>query len=361
MGQISIQPKISAMQLCLLFIANRVAIMTVFLPGSGIKNAWISALLSGCGGLLLTWMIVKLAQYYPNQTLVQICITLLGKWVGGVFVFLFLWFFLDISTIIIRQFAEIITTAIMPETPLAFFIIFIVIAVIFAVHRGMEAILRTNAIMLPVSLASILILLVLVRKEISFDALKPLFEDKWISIFENSVVSLAWFGEIIILPMFFPYVQDKNKVLSYSLYSVLISTTFLVLLVITVIGVFGVEEANNLTLPVFSLVRMVSVANFLERIEAVMVAVWISLLYTKISIYLYAGVIGVGQWLHLKSYRFLIIPMALIAVVLTYTSFESMADIKHFISPINWGIIGIFIGFILPTILFIIASFKRRK
>ncbi|GAA3328160.1 hypothetical protein GCM10020331_071010 [Ectobacillus funiculus] len=46
-------------------------------------------------------------------------------------------------------------------------------------------------------------------------------------------------------------------------------------------GIFGPIEAAHLTLPVYSLVRMISIGNFLERIEAIMVAVWIGLIFIK--------------------------------------------------------------------------------
>ncbi|GEC91516.1 GerAB/ArcD/ProY family transporter [Brevibacillus brevis] len=358
-------PKITSKQLMLLIVSSRVAVMTIFLPAIGThsnaKDAWMSAILSGLIGLLLTWMVVSLARFHPNRTLVQLCISLLGKWLGSLLVVIFLWFFLHVTIITVRQFAEILNTALMPETPVSFFIVFVIVAVIFSVYRGLEAITRSNTITLPISLASILLILILVRKDIHTEAILPMLEDGWMPVIMGSVVPLAWHGEIILILMLYPYVSDKEHVLKSSLFAVLINTIVLLLISIAVIGVFGSDEALHLTLPFFSLVRMISVANFFERIEAMMVAVWISLLLTKMCIYLYAGVIGMGQWLHLRSYKFLIIPMSVLSLILSYVSFDSISDIKHFLSPTYWGVYALTISTILPMLLLIATIFLKRK
>ncbi|WP_139487888.1 GerAB/ArcD/ProY family transporter [Brevibacillus dissolubilis] len=360
----SYTPSISAKQLFLFIVSSRVAVMTIFLPvigNSNAKDAWLSSILAGVMGLAVTWIIVTLARIHPNQTLVQICSSLLGKWLGGVFIVIFLWFFLHISIITVRQFAEILNNALMPETPVPFFILYIEMAVAFSVYRGLEAILRANTITLAVSLNAIFMILLFVAKEIHINTLLPVLEEGWMPVIMGSVVPLAWHGEIILIPMLYPYVSDKEKVLRYSMFATLMNTLILVLLAIFVVGIFGPDEALNLTFPVFSLARMVSIADFLERLEALMVAVCMSMLFMKSCIYLYSGVIGVGQWLELKSYRFLIIPMVTLSMILSHTSFQSISEIKHFLTPELFGGYALTINTLLPTLLLVLSILQKRK
>lgn len=365
MNRSHVQPKINARQLSFILIANRVSVMTVFLPTiwatANSRDTWISSLISGVGGMAITYIVVTLAKRHPELTLIQICITLCGKWVGGFLSVLYLYFFLHLSFIITREFAEILNTALMPETPIQVFIIYVILAVIFAVYRGLEAIARTSVIIVPISLASLLIIIILLAKEFHLELLKPIAENGWMPIMIGSIVPISLFGEVILIPMLFPYVQDQHKVLPYSMFAVLIGTLLLALLNVAVMSVFGPIEATNLTLPVYSLVRMISIGHFLERIEAIMVAVWIGLLFVKMCIFLYAGVLGTGQWLWLKKTKFLIIPFSGVVLILSYTSFKNLSEIKHFITPQHWGAYSLLFEFFIPCILLVASFYRKRK
>ncbi|WP_243292462.1 endospore germination permease [Bacillus sp. FJAT-47783] len=359
------QPKISAMQLCLLIIASRLAIMTVFLPivgnHSNAKDAWISAAFSSIIALLITVMIVLLAKRHPNLSLIEICIYLLGSWGGRLISLIYIGFYLQVSYLTVRQFSEIINNALMPETPIPFLNITLTVSVIFAVYRGLESIANVNTIVLPISLASIIIILILLLKDVQFESLLPVLEEGMKPVIVGTIIPIVLYGETILILVLSPYVKDQPKIMSYSLLANVISSIVLILLSIFVVGIFGANEANNLTLPVFSLARMVSVAHFLERIEAVMVAAWISLLFMKAAIYLYAGVISFGQWLALKSYKALIIPLGVLMLILSEESFENIAEIKHFLTPEHYSVYAFSIEIFIPMLLYFISIFKKRK
>ncbi|MCP1310890.1 GerAB/ArcD/ProY family transporter [Paenibacillus tyrfis] len=360
------KPVISASQVGLLIAANRIAMMVVFLPvvtqiSGGAKDAWIASAISGLCSFFIVWLNVYLAQRHPGLTLVGICRKLLGPWAGSGLALIFLWFFFHISILLMRDFAEVLSNALMPETPLPVFIFYVTLAAIFCVHRGLEGIVRANNITMPISVITLVFILLLVSKEIHLDGLLPLLDDGWLPVLKRTVIPIAWSGEAVLVSMLYPYVHDKDKVMRYAMLANLGAMVLLILLSAAVIGVFGANEAPNLSLAVFSLTRMISIARFLERIEAVMVAAWISLLLTKISIYLYAGVTGVGEWMKLKTYRFLITPMAALAMILAVASFDSLADVLYSTSPHNFGIYAITIEAALPALLVALSILRQRK
>lgn len=355
-------PKISAGQLGLILISIRIAVMTVFLPVAWAtqspRDAWISALLSALGGFFITYVIVMLSKRHPHESLVEICRTLLGKWAGGVLSILFLIFFLNVTVIIVREFAEILNNAIMQETPVSVFIIYVMIAVIFAVSLGVEAIVRVNAITLPISLFSLFLILVLLIKNYHPEALLPILENGFRPAITGTIVPVALFGEIILLLMLHPYVHNQRKILLYSMFAEFVTMIYLVGLILAVIAVVGAREAANLTMPVFTIVRMISIADFFERIESIMVAVWISLLYAKMCIYLYVSVIGTGQLLRLKSYKNLIIPFGTTVLILANQSFTSIGDIKYFTGN-YWSYYAIIFEYVFPCFLLVISFYRK--
>ncbi|HJV44719.1 MAG TPA: endospore germination permease [Bacillota bacterium] len=357
-------PIISSRQLGLILISIRVAVMTVFLPTAWStpdpKNAWLSAILSGIGGMIITYLFVVLSRKYPDQTLIQIFETIFGKWLGALFSIIYLYFFLNIASVIVREFAEVLNTALMPETPVSIFIVYVMVAVIFAVFRGLEAIIRTNAITLPISLISLVVILCLLVKTYHPELILPILEDGIKPVVRGSLVPLSLFGEVILLPMLYPYVQDKENVLRYSMLAQIISIFILLGLILAIISTFGAEEAKNLTLPVFSLVRMISIANFFERVEAIMVAIWISLLYTKMCIYLYVTVIGTAQLFRLKNVKCLIFPLGITVLILANKDFKNLSDLKYYTMK-EWNPISLLIEYIIPCFLVVVSYFSRRK
>ncbi len=56
----------------------------------------------------------------------------------------------------------------------------------------------------------------------------------------------------------------------------------------------------------FNSVRLVSIANFLERLESVVLMAWILGGFIKVGVFYYAAVLGRAQWLGLKDYRSLV-------------------------------------------------------
>ncbi|MCZ8511603.1 GerAB/ArcD/ProY family transporter [Paenibacillus filicis] len=60
---------------------------------------------------------------------------------------------------------------------------------------------------------------------------------------------------------------------------------------------------GNFTFPVMQAARFISIADFLEHLESLVVVIWIAGVYLKISIYYYVLVLGTAQWLNLSNYN----------------------------------------------------------
>jgi spore germination protein KB len=63
--------------------------------------------------------------------------------------------------------------------------------------------------------------------------------------------------------------------------------------------------------------RYIFVGNFLTGMEAVFMVLWLVSSYLGIPIFYYPLVVGLAQWLNLKDYQPLILPMMVVTVALT--------------------------------------------
>jgi len=357
------KPNIRAWQLSVILIASRVAFLTVFLHvfenHTHPKDAWLSATLSSIIALFITVMIVFLSKRHPDLSFVEMCMELLGTWGGRLVSFIYLWFFLHIAYLSVRQFSEVIHMTMMPETPVSFLNIVMTIAIIFTVTRGLKAIAQTSSLTVPISIALILFTLILFIKDIRMEALLPVMEKGIKPVLFGSLVPAILYGESLLILVFFPYVKDKHNMLSLSIIASIFSSILFIFVTIIVISVFGANEAKKITFPLFSLTKIMSISNI--RYEALMIYVWTVLLFVKATIYFYASVISIGQWLSLKSYKGLIIPVGVFILIFSFEAFESTRDIINFFSQKYYILLAYTIEILVPLLLIFISILRKRK
>ncbi len=70
---------------------------TFFLRPGGLiaiakQDAWMVWIWTGAAGIGLVYLWIKLAEQYPQMTLVEICTAAAGKWVGGAIALLYIFF-----------------------------------------------------------------------------------------------------------------------------------------------------------------------------------------------------------------------------------------------------------------------------
>jgi spore germination protein KB len=135
---------------------------------------------------------------------------------------------------------------------------------------------------------------------------------------------------------------------------------FLVLSILVVIATFGPNVASTFIFATFDAIRMVSLANFLERLDAAMVAIWMLGGVVKVGVFYYAAVLGSAQWLGLKDYRPLVMPVGVILLGLAALC-PNVVDLLGFIS-MTWPPYALLIfeaG--IPLMLLTVALVRRKQ
>jgi spore germination protein KB len=122
---------------------------------------------------------------------------------------------------------------------------------------------------------------------------------------------------------------------------------------------FGAAETGRMQFPAFMLARNISLMGIVERAEAVFMVLWVAGVFAKIMIYYYVAVLAMGQWLKLRSYRSLILPLGTVIGALAFLSYVNMAELLGFLANV-WGVYALPIELGLPAALLIIALIRRK-
>jgi len=355
--------KISARQVILLVFSSRITILIAFLPilvaPPANQDVWLSVLVMGPTNLILAVPIYLLAKRFPHQTLYEYCQTIMGKAGLGVGI-LFVWFFLHTTTISLSNFSRFLTTTIMPETPFLFFVITLTLVSAYAVHHGIEVLGRFSEFIAPFIMLTIITISLLLSQEMDFHELTPILEKGIYPTLFGGLYASSLMLETLALAMILPFLNDQRKAKKVILFSTLLLVPFILIITLAVLMTFGPELAKTFVYPPYSAVRFVHVGDFLERIDAIYIGIWILGMFIRVSFSYYLAVLGLSQLFHLKDYKPLVLPTGTIIVSLTTLISTSVVELKEFISYSILTWYTLFFILLIPSLLLLTAKIRKK-
>ena len=330
--------KIDSKQAIFLLTTMILATAILFVPAiithHAKQDAWIAAILATLGGLLIARLQVTLGLRFPGMTLFQYLEVILGKVLGKTLGFFYLWWFLHMNAEVLREFGSFLVAAFMPETPLIIFICVITIISAYAVRSGLEVFSRVNQIFLPLILFSLVLLFALATKEMRITRLLPVLDTGVVSIIKGALTPLSWFGEMATFLVIIPYLNKPQEAQRIAYSAILLSGLFFLLSVVGILAIFGPALTARWMFPTLNGARMIHLANFLERLEAVIMVIWVFGAFVKISVFYYAAVLGSAQLLGLKDFRCMVLPLGVITVALSILLHRNILELAHFLGQV---------------------------
>lgn len=358
--------KISAYQLFTITFIFQLGTTIIFgFGGTAGRDAWIGQLISCALGLILILVYTTLMRLNPGLSLVQWFPAQFGRWIGTPIAFLYPLMFLYIAGRIIADIRDMVSTAILNNTPLLLITGIFVIIIAYCLYGGVQIIARLGEIFLPIVIIifSIEIILLFSSGIMHIRHIQPIMEDGWGPIW--NVVYPAGitqsFGESLTLAMFWPQAKNPSKVMKITILSALLSGIMVVCLDLFAISVFG-GVFSRFLYPLYTLLSLISVGNFIENLQMFGVLYFLMTALLKTSIYMFAALKGIQQLTHMKSYRSLIIPSCLISLILGMTMAQNITEhiyYHHFkiLVPYVW----VPLLLVLPAILLIVTWFRQLK
>lgn len=356
--------RISAFAAMVYQVAIVLATAVFFVPSIMVtkarQDAWLSGFLACLFGFLVVFIATRLALRFPEQTVVEYAPRLLGKFGGKLVGFLYTFYFFYGGYYVMRQFGELMGTAYYPQTPIIVFIVVLGLLSCYVVYLGLEVLCRVIVIW-GIFAPVFLVLLVLLVKDIEITRFLPLLEFGPGAVVVGAIAPAAWLSQMAAICMLVPFVSDQGRVLRTSLTAVL--TVFFLgeVVLVTAIGTMGAETVSRLLFPAFTLFRRVHVASLpvLDRLDAIFMMLWMGGMFLNLATFFHAGMLGLGQWLGLKSYRPLIFPVGALLAVLSVQSWDSVTELADF-SAYIFPYTAILVNFLLTAFLLFVALVRKE-
>ncbi|NLA59313.1 MAG: endospore germination permease [Firmicutes bacterium] len=354
--------KISGRQFIALTVLTRILAILLEAPTISGTDAghdvWIAVLISTF--LVLPWVFiwVHLAKMFPGRTIIQYSQEILGPWLGRLVGFIFIVFFLQQSAHAVRVAADAYVTTIMPETPLIVFILIMTFLSSNCARSGLEVLARAADIVFPLVLVLLVLILVLPINNVDLLNLLPVAAYGWGSIVEATFSSFAVFGELVVMTMLFPYLDEAKGAGGLAVRTVLLAGFLFTWFSIIVALVFG-PAVGSLILPAFSLSRAIEFAFVVERVEVIPLVAWTLGAGVKQTVFLWASMLGIAQLFNLSEMKSLAYPVGALVASFAVWLFSTIFDALQFYTAAEFGPLGVLVCYVIPLILYVGALIRQ--
>ncbi|OBZ09993.1 endospore germination permease [Bacillus sp. FJAT-26390] len=327
------------------------------------QDGWISMLLAGPFNYFVLIALLALADRFPKLSLAQYSEKVLGVWGGKIVTLLYIFFFLLLSALVLRNISDFLNLSVLPLTPEWFIDSTFMIVIIYGVFLGIETIARTGEILFSWGMLVIVIVIFSLFNQFDFHNFEPFLFAGWERPIKGVYPILGFpIGEFVFITMIFPLVREKDrKKLRKSLkLSAALITFISILITVFLVGVMGVDEASRSPFAVYDMAKNINIEEILVRVEILVAMVWIGTVFMKLALCVYVLTVITAQMLKLSTYRTLVVPYAVIIVPLSLIVYRNVAHAKEFAMGV-WTAYSLFQGFVLPTFLLVIAIIRGKR
>lgn len=238
--------------------------------GSTLNMIFVSIL-----AVAFTYIICRLFKPFYGKDILDVSEYAGGKILKTILGILFILFFVFLSSINLRYFANSLKVIYFNTSPLVYILLFFLVPTLFTNKYGLRAISGVNLIFLPIILASFIFLLISSYDNFTMVRIFPVLGEGFKETFltgSTNLFSFTGLAYIYFLPALLKDSKDFKKV---SIISVVISAICLLLSVLSLLMAFPAITKTDETLSVYLLTRLIELGNFLERLDAMFIFIWI--------------------------------------------------------------------------------------
>jgi spore germination protein (amino acid permease) len=322
----------------------------------GQTAAWIVPVISFATATLGFLVIVALLRRYPGMSIVQASEKAGGPILGVIASLGYFVFFFATTILLIREFSETVSTALLPRAPLSVIMGVFIIATLVAAYMGLEAITRAALVGMPLIIGTLVLLNLLLLPQSNFDTIFPLFGPGIGKIVYNGVVHSGIAGEIMFLCIIAGQLDEKHKVQRMGLISLAVSATFMIVSTLNYSAVFPYPLSLHIAYPGYEASTLIYMGRFLQRIEVAFVFLWVISACIHLALSGYTAAVIIQDMLKLPSHK----PLLPAFAILGFTFALVPSDVPQ-ATYVDFMIVKTYGGFMLfavPLILLLISRLR---
>ncbi|UQZ32474.1 spore gernimation protein GerB [Paenibacillus sp. PK3_47] len=324
---------------------------------------WLSILLALPGAVVLYLIYADLYHQFPELTISGYTQKILGKRIGWPLSLLYLPILMYNGSRNLREAGDLLLSASYDRTPVFIINSIMAFAVIYILYLGIEVFARTAEIyfLIIVGLGLICCFVVIAAGLVELENLFPVHPGEWLEAVDSAYPNILVFpfGELVCFTAILPHFNSRRKARKVGILAVVLSAFLLSFTHAVEMSVLGTDIYSRATFPMFTTITLVNVANFIQRLDALVILTLIIGVFFKMSIYCYAAASITADLFKIKDIRRLVAPVGVVVL------FSSFASAENYPVHMNEGVIFLekilpFLCIVIPVLLFIVHRVRRK-
>lgn len=320
------------------------------------QSLWLAMIIYTIIPLVVFFMMVYVNNIVSGDIL-AVCHHLVGKIGSWLIILAYISMFLGNSALLLRQYAEYTLSTALPQVEFQLVIVWYAVTVGILCYLGIEALCRTGYILLPFMVGGLLLVFVMVSPFYIIYNLTPWQGNGIMTAVQSGIHGVGYNLGVLSLIFLSSAFQNTKTIKSIALYALGGSLVLRIVYMLVYTMVFGVTVGSEKAIPFFELARLVYLNQYIQRIEALFIVVWVILGLLAIASSLYIGLYLIVVLLKLSTMR-PVVP--LVTIIVAYLAMLP-PDIGYTIRVdkllTRVSQLGIYL---FPGILFVMALVKKK-
>jgi spore germination protein len=358
-----IKDKLTTPQITVQLFAAMVGVGILSLPEAvsaeaGV-DAWIVIILAGILAMVAVSLMAYLGARFPGHSIIHYAPLLFGRFLGAIVLIAFFLYFLFFVGTVVRISADVTKLFLLDITPVEVIIIGMLSVSTYLILHGINAIARFNEFIQPLALLILFLVLTQTVRDTDFGRLFPVLGDgvqPLLKAFPTTFFAYLGFEVLLFIQ---PFMEKPRTAQRAALAA--IGATVILYTVVTVlsIAVLGRTEVTLVEYPTLAIIKNIEVPGaFIERLDSIMMMVWIPFAVTTIVMFHYCASLIGSQMLGLQEHRviaLLLFPVVFLIAVLPRNVLEVDEWSK-------WAsLLGVSLITIVPILLVSVYKWKMRR
>ncbi|MDD3840268.1 MAG: endospore germination permease [Clostridia bacterium] len=322
------------------------------------SDAWLIVIIGGVIALSVSFLIIKLGERFPGDTVVEYSQKIVGKFIGTVMSIYISIYFALFCSFIIRIFGEVLKMYLLPWTPIEVTMFALLIMSVYICRSGLEAIARLDKVIFPIFIA-ISALFLFSIPDMDLSNLLPVFTTSPVQILRGSLDSAFAFLGIETLLLIFPFIDTKQSIEKTVFNSLLMVILFYLYIVVISIARLGVSGSQSYIWPLMTVAKSIDIPGvFIERIEGVIMGLWVFIAFTSLITLHFTSSLTLSKIFKTteqKGFIVLLVPF-IYSIALLPDSIAEVYDYAGFFSKY----LGVTASVFIPLFLFLVSLVRGK-
>jgi spore germination protein len=286
---------------------------------AGRSALWALLLAVGLA-LLFILLLVRLGRKFPGQSPIQYSRAIVGKPLAGVLGVALIAFHILLAAMCLRYYADLVNTVYLARTPTEITMLLLVGTAIYVVWHGVEPTARFIGFIYPLVLAQVMITVAsTIFKANQTEAMIPPPPLDLPAIGSGAWrIAYAFIG-VELSSMILPFVAQPKHPYRHAIMPVFINGALLFMVVLTALGVWGLDPVARLEYPGVAVLRVLRLPGLLvERWGSFVGMLWVMLMLCYLCAHFLALTLATAQAFHVEpaSTRYFLFPVGLMTYYL---------------------------------------------